>query len=221
MTDKVNPVISIIIPIYNQEKYVGKCIRSVLSQSSQDFEIILVNDGSTDKSLKICQKYAKQDSCISIIDKKNEGLAFARRDGVMRAKGEYLCFLDSDDYLALKTLESLYDIVLEKNVDVAIGSCDVVYDNWGLLKRNPVSFRILDAEIPKDQITPSIIGNDGLGGDLWGSWVWGRLYRHSCVLKAQRETKYPLYPNGGKNNRRGCYVQLCLSSIYRFYMDFQ
>lgn len=198
MTDKVNPAISVIIPIFNQEKYLGKCIRSVLCQSFQDFEIILVNDGSTDKSLKICQKYAKQDSRISIIDKNNEGLAFARRDGVMRSKGEYLCFLDSDDYLAPHALESLYDIVLEKNVDVAIGSYDIVFDNWGLLKKKPVPFRILDAEIAKDQIIPSIIGNDGLSEDVWAALVWGRLYRHSCVLKAQREAKIPLYPNGKK-----------------------
>ena len=66
-----SPAISVVITVYNQEKYIGKCIRSVLSQSFRDFEVIIVNDGSTDKSLKYCQRYAKKDSRISIIDKKN------------------------------------------------------------------------------------------------------------------------------------------------------
>ena len=104
------PAISVIIPVYNQEKYVGKCIRSVLGQSFQDFEVIIVNDGSTDKSLKICQKYAESDPRITVIDKQNDGVTLARKDGVLKSQGDYLFFIDSDDYLVKNALGTLIEI---------------------------------------------------------------------------------------------------------------
>lgn len=92
------PQISIIVPVYNAEKFLPQCIESLLAQTFQDIEIILVNDGSTDSSLDICEKYAKIDTRITIISKDNEGVAKARRDGIMKASAEYITFIDSDDY---------------------------------------------------------------------------------------------------------------------------
>jgi glycosyltransferase involved in cell wall biosynthesis len=188
------PAISVIIPVYNQEKYVGKCIRSVLEQSFLDFEVIIVNDGSTDKSLRICRKYAKKDGRIFIIDKQNAGVAQARKDGVLKACGEYICFLDSDDYLANHALGLLYGLAIEKQSDVVIGSYDIVYDSWGLLKKKAVPFRFLDEEIPREQIIPAVIGINGRREDQFGGYLWGRLYRRSCIFEALEKSIYSIFP---------------------------
>lgn len=188
------PVISVVIPVYNQEKYVGKCIRSVLVQTFQDFEVIIVNDGSTDKSLDICRKYAKKDSRISIIDKRNEGVSLARKDGFLKAQGEYISFLDSDDYLADNALEVLCTLAQEKLSDVVVGSYDIVYDNWGLLKREAVPYRFIDAEVPREQVLPAMIGINGLPEDLWAAHVWGCLYRRSCLMNAWEKSTFPMSP---------------------------
>ena len=188
------PSISVIIPVYNQEKYVGKCIHSVLNQSFLDFEVIVINDGSKDISLEICQKYAKKDSRLTIIDKQNEGVSAARRDGLLKARGEYICFLDSDDYLADHALGLLYGLAIEKQSDVVIGSYDIVYDNWELLKKKAVPFRFLDEGIPREQIIPAVIGINGHLDDQWGGYLWGRLYRRSCVLQALEKSVDSVFP---------------------------
>lgn len=91
--------ISIIVPIYNVEKYLERCILSIIKQTYQNIEIILVNDGSTDSSIEICKKYSKIDSRILLIDKENGGLSDARNVGLQVAKGDYVLFVDSDDYM--------------------------------------------------------------------------------------------------------------------------
>ena len=111
-----NPAISIIIPVYNAENYLRRCIDSVLSQSFTDFELILVDDGSKDKSPQICDEYASQDTRVRVIHKANGGVSAARNDGLDIAKGEYVTFIDSDDWVEREYLETLsnyrdYDIV--------------------------------------------------------------------------------------------------------------
>lgn len=195
-----SPAISVIIPIYNQEKYVGKCIRSVLNQTFQDFEVILVNDGSTDNSLKICQKYAKNDDRISIVDKQNEGISLARKEGFLRAKGDYICFLDSDDYLASGALALLYGIAKEKNVDMVVGNYDRVCDNWGLIKKksDPYHCHLTDRLITKSEVMPLFLGLEYLcanANHVWGVYVWGRLYRRSCIQDALSMNAELLFPS--------------------------
>ena len=92
------PKVSVIIPVYNVEQYLNRCIDSVLNQTYKDFEIILVDDGSTDKSGEICDVYAEKDSRITVIHKENGGLSDARNFGIDAARGDFLTFLDSDDY---------------------------------------------------------------------------------------------------------------------------
>lgn len=111
-----NPAISIIIPVYNAENYLRRCIDSVLSQTFTDFELILVDDGSKDKSPQICDEYASQDTRVQVIHKANGGVSAARNDGLDIAKGEYVTFIDSDDWVERDYLCSLsnyrdYDIV--------------------------------------------------------------------------------------------------------------
>lgn len=109
--------ISVIIPVYNVEKYLDKCIQSVLGQTLQDIEVILVDDESPDTCPQMCDEYAKQDSRIKVIHKKNEGLGFARNSGLEVATGEYVTFLDSDDFVDLHTYEHLYTLVKNNNLD--------------------------------------------------------------------------------------------------------
>ena len=97
-TNKV-PSISIIVPVYNVEKYLKKCIDSILNQSFQNFELILVDDGSTDSSGEICDEYALKDRRVLVIHKENEGLSSARNEGIKASSAEYVGFVDSDDYI--------------------------------------------------------------------------------------------------------------------------
>lgn len=113
-----NAFFSIIIPVYNVEKYLGECIESVLTQSFQSYEIILVNDGSTDTSGDICDEYAKKDKRIKVIHQENKGLSGARNKGIVSSTGEYLLFIDSDDYIAENSLEKLHDTIGENDIDV-------------------------------------------------------------------------------------------------------
>lgn len=110
--------VSIIIPIYNTEKYLTKCLKSVISQTLQDIEIICVNDGSTDDSLIIINKYAKLDSRIKIVDKENGGLVSARKSGVEIAQGKYIGYVDSDDWIEPEMFEILYKYAEKYKVDL-------------------------------------------------------------------------------------------------------
>ena len=108
--------ISIIVPIYNVEKYLDRCIQSLLHQTLKDIEIILVDDGSPDRCSQMCDEYAKIDSRIKVIHKKNAGLGYARNSGIEIASGEYIAFVDSDDYVDVKTYESYYNLQTTINV---------------------------------------------------------------------------------------------------------
>lgn len=189
-----SPAISVIIPVYNQEKYVGKCIRSVLGQYFQDYEVILVNDGSTDKTLTICQKYARQDTRISIIDKKNEGLAFARRDGLLQAKGVYIAFVDSDDYIEKNAFETLIGLSKHQEIDLIVGNYDRVYDSYGLIRQRNNAKVYINRPIEKDDVKSLFLGTEGIQQHSVAVYVWGRIYRKSCVLQAYRERGDMLFP---------------------------
>lgn len=101
-------MVSVIIPVYNVEEYLKEALESVMNQSLKDIEIIIINDGSTDKSLEIVKGYANKDKRIKIIDQKNQGISRARNAGIKIAKGKYIYFMDSDDYIALETLKICY-----------------------------------------------------------------------------------------------------------------
>ncbi len=123
----MNPKISIIVPVYKVEKYIHKCIDSILAQTFTDFELILVDDGSPDNCGKICDEYAKQDSRIVVIHKENGGQSTARNAGLDIAKGEYVGFIDSDDWIEPDMYEILYNICTEHNCDVANCSSTIYF----------------------------------------------------------------------------------------------
>lgn len=111
------PKLSIIIPIYNVEKYLDKCVQSAMNQTLQDIEIILVDDESPDSCPQMCDDYARMDARIKVVHRKNGGLGFARNSGIDVATGEYITFLDSDDFVDLHTYEHLCNIATEHNLD--------------------------------------------------------------------------------------------------------
>lgn len=133
---KNDALISIILPIYNVEKYLEKCIQSVIAQTYSNIEIILVNDGSKDNSLEICNQYAERDNRIVVLDKKNGGLSDARNAGAKIAKGEYFVFIDSDDYIHHQMIELLYKGIVEKNAELAICDLQYVYEGKQVEREN-------------------------------------------------------------------------------------
>ncbi len=128
------PKISVIVPIYNVEKYLSRCIESILNQTFTDFELILVDDGSPDKCAIICDEYAIKDNRITVIHKENGGLSDARNAGIDISRGEYLSFVDSDDWIHPQMLEIMYDSAKTQHIDIAI--CQ--YVETSLTKKNDV-----------------------------------------------------------------------------------
>lgn len=122
-------MISIIIPVYNVSKYLDKCLQSVVAQTYSNIQIILVNDGSTDNSGEICDKWRKKDNRIEVIHKKNGGLSNARNVGIERAQGKYLMFVDSDDIISNDLCELLYNLLLENDADLAICNTYHIFDS--------------------------------------------------------------------------------------------
>ncbi|EOU2074247.1 glycosyltransferase, partial [Clostridium perfringens] len=101
--------VSVIVPIYNSGEYLDECLNSIIKQSLKEIEIILINDGSKDNSFNICKKFKNEDDRIILIDQENSGVAVSRNKGVRISKGEYIIFVDSDDYLEEKMIEKLYN----------------------------------------------------------------------------------------------------------------
>lgn len=121
------PLISVIVPFYNVENYFEKCLKSIIAQDYHNLEIILVDDGSEDKSNQIAQQYAKKDSRIKIIKKKNGGLSDARNTGIAQAHGSYICLIDSDDYVAKNYISVLYKLIIKYKVSLAATKHYIVY----------------------------------------------------------------------------------------------
>ena len=120
-----NPKVTVVLPIYNVEKYLNRCIQSVVNQSYNNLEIILVDDGSTDRSGTLCDEWEKKDSRIRVIHKKNAGLGEARNSGIDSATGQYICFFDSDDYIRLDAIDTA--VTCARN-----NSSELVIWGWGV-----------------------------------------------------------------------------------------
>lgn len=130
----MEPKISVIVPVYNSEQYLNKCLDSIINQSYNNLEIIIVNDGSTDSSLHICQKYERNDSRIIVINKPNEGVSMARNAGLKIATGEYIGFVDSDDTITITMYEQLYTNMIKHRADISVCSFAFCYKNSPVVK---------------------------------------------------------------------------------------
>lgn len=174
-------LISVIIPFYNVERYIGKCIGSILRQSYENIEVILVDDAATDNSLEICKKYACKDKRVRILEQpENMGVDKARFRGLESAKGEYIMFVDSDDFLPLNAVSVLYEEMRCSKADIVEGGMYRVLDSWGLIKKKRVCERseIEQPALFRDYFI-SFFGINKLGVNLWG-----KLYKKDLFDKA-------------------------------------
>lgn len=159
---------SIIVPVYNVEKYLNECIKSILNQTFNNYELILINDGSTDESKKICQLY-ESNSKVCFIDINNSGVSNARNVGLKQAKGEYVLFVDSDDCLKENALEKI-DQELNQDIDLLIFSSEKIYTN---AKKE----KILKNEfIEKNEALKLLLKNDYFCG-----YVWNKVFKRKII----------------------------------------
>lgn len=173
--------ISIIVPIYNAEKTLEKCIESILKQTFKNFELILVNDGSTDKSLVICNRYSNKDKRIRIIDKKNEGAIPTRKRGIKESKSEYVTFIDADDWIRKDTLEIINLEINKNNPDVIVFNYYRVFNNFRIIKRKNKSFyfekekKVYENDEIKDELITAYFHGHPFPANLWGK-IYRREY---------------------------------------------
>lgn len=127
--------ISVVVPVYKVEVYLNRCVDSILTQTFQNLEVILVNDGSPDNSGMICEDYLRQDCRVKVIHQSNKGVTAARKLGLEIAVGKYVCFVDGDDYLLEDSLQVLYDIVESENLDIVMGSYEERSEDGNVLNK--------------------------------------------------------------------------------------
>ncbi|MFR9629249.1 MAG: glycosyltransferase [Rikenellaceae bacterium] len=176
------PKVSIVVPIYNVEKYIDRCVLSLINQTLKDIEIILIDDGSPDNCPRICDDYADKDSRIKVLHKVNAGQGLARNDGIKLATGKYIAFIDSDDYADTIMFESLYENAEDNNLDICCCSFKRFYDNG----------RVVPAKWNKDNIM--VVDKAGIENiamslhhttkdTILGTNVWGVLYSRDVICR--------------------------------------
>ena len=158
---------SVIIAAYNIEKYIERCIKSVINQSEREIEIIIVNDGSTDNTLNIIKKMNEIDDRIVVINKKNQGLIEARKTGLKYAKGEFILFLDGDDWLENNCIDELYKIAKDKKVDIVLYNAYIAYDDKKEIL-NTFNENMLD-DIKKNPIKNLLLLN--ISPTIWSKFI--------------------------------------------------
>ena len=164
--------ITIILPVYNVEKYLPQCLDSIINQTFKDFECICVNDGSTDSSLSILQEYASRDNRIKIINQKNGGSSVARNTGIKNVNTKYITFIDSDDWIAENYLEILYNKIEETNADIVRASYKFYFQEENSYKSAKIR------EIHKINTNSNI---ERLYKGYAGAFVWAKIYKTSLI----------------------------------------
>lgn len=176
------PKVSIIVPIYNAEKFLFPCLDSIVAQSFTDFEAILVDDGSTDKSGQICDEYAGKDRRFVVIHKQNEGVAKARITAFENSQGELITFIDSDDYVDKYYVEHLYDNIIKHNVEV---SCCNYYrvDTTGTRPSRRKNFGLFDKQGIEKILKTNYWWDQSLRNSSVPQFFWSKMIKRSYVKK--------------------------------------
>ena len=169
-----SPVFSIIIPVYNVELYLDKCIKSVLSQSYEDFELILVDDGSKDDSGKICDSYSSTDKRVKVIHKQNAGVSAARNTGLDKARGKYVCFVDSDDWIDNHYLQYVLDNI--EGWDILFFGSIWHYEDGGI---RSLSMKSAEYREEKDKGIFLLLEND-VDINYFG-FTWNKVFRRDII----------------------------------------
>ena len=197
--------ISIIVPIYNSENDLGQCIESIANQTYKNIEIILVNDGSTDGSLEICEKWERKDSRIVVIDKPNSGLASARNAGLEESTGDLIGFVDHDDYIEPEMYEEMYNDMVDHNADIVMCSSYGV-DSKGNKTKAYSSYNSF--EIETKELVKRMLHYE----KIFCSSVWSKLYKRSIIGGTRFVDEIVLGEDYYFNGR-------VYSKINRFYYD--
>ncbi|CCI81961.1 glycosyltransferase family 2 protein [Lactobacillus hominis] len=174
--------VSVIVPVYNEERYLSDCINSILQQTYKDIELILVDDGSTDRSEKICDQFQANDNRIKVIHKKNGGLISAWKCGVNEAKNDYVCFVDSDDLIQKNHIRDMVDAILKHNVDMVISPVNKIEGD----KLSPFIYSLQDGLIEnyRDQFLSKILTDlDKVTERKLPPNRWGKLIQKKYILK--------------------------------------
>lgn len=174
------PKFTVIIPVYNVAAYLSKCINSVLKQDFKQYEVILIDDGSTDESGKICDEFAKQDNRIVVIHQKNKGLSAARNMGIENANGEYILFLDSDDYWHdSSALNIIYSRLNVSNADILsfnyMKFCDDVFEK---------PYFKQDNDMPLDELEKNSLEYQ-VNNDLWIACAWNKVIKRELFYQGK------------------------------------
>lgn len=173
--------ISVIVSAYNVEKYIDRCVKSILNQSFCNFELIIVDDGSSDATALKADEFSELDHRVSVIHKKNGGLTSARKAGFEIAKGEFICFLDADDYIEKDYLKELYE-AMEPDVDIVISSYYVDVD--GISHKKLLGDRIISRDMFREKfILPAVYFLPDQDENAYPDFVWLRLYRKSVIVE--------------------------------------
>lgn len=173
-------LISVIVPVYNVEPYLRRCVDSILRQTYRNLEVLLVDDGSTDSSGDICEEYARQDSRVTVLHQKNGGLSAARNTGIERAGGACLAFVDSDDFIDSRMLETLYQDLTEQGADAAVCGYRLFGPQDEIL---PIDFSVpVQCMSGRDAIRSTLVS------DEIGDFAWNKLYRKELF----QSIRYPL-----------------------------
>lgn len=182
-------MISVIVPVYNVEKYLYRCIGSILNQTFKDLEIILIDDGSKDRSGIICDEFKKKDNRIKVIHKKNEGLGLARNTGMDIATGDYITFVDSDDYISTTLVEDLYKGIVSNNVDTALGGFKKITNDDKILLEKIPEFNSYSEKNVLEEFLPKLIGSSPEKSDSIKMSVWNGMYSRDIISK--NKIKFP------------------------------
>lgn len=168
--------ISVVIPVYNAKDYLFDCIKSLLDQTLSDCEFIFVNDGSTDNSREIIEKYQKEDPRLILINQENKGIGEARNSGINIANGEYIGFLDNDDFIKDDFLECLYNKAIKDDLDILISKTILGRDSKFIIKDNGFEKNLIfDKTFIKKNIIPNLLRVE----DLFA--VWNKIYKRSFI----------------------------------------
>lgn len=195
MSPETHPLISIIVPVYKVEKYLEKCVKSILSQTYSNFELILVDDGSPDNCPSMCDGFAKMDPRIVVVHKENGGLSDARNAGLDIAKGDYIGFVDSDDYIAANMYEVLLKTTLKNDADLALCNYVRVNENDEEIISDTIQKHAIDRKYNRYEFIHELI--KPYGG--YYIVVWNKLYKRSIFHKLrfpvgkQHEDEYVIH----------------------------
>ena len=179
-TESGRPEISIIVPVYQVEKYLNECIDSILAQTFTDFELILVDDGSPDNCPALCDAAAKRDSRVRVIHKQNGGVSTARNAGLDAAQGNWIAFVDSDDTVEPEYLEKMHKAVLETGADFAICSSQCIDETGKTLAGG--EHRLLNEFLPQEEVLRRMVVSDFLAENCW----------KICAIQKTRRLKIPV-----------------------------